>query len=216
MSGIPGGLPSTGNPVAVSAVVDALIAATDGATVMPSGQSYGGSGIIVAVPEHGLVITPEDCRRWQYWSADGLTDAVNRWVERNAANVTNAQSLRPRAFGAWSAETSTGRTIYLDVVEIFPDDEETAAVEAGRARNQIAIWHAGRGEEIATGGTGGAGHTLYYVSQDYPVTGSWSVYREQYVHPDAEEPIDGTQTWVSTHATEAEAYAEQDRLQRTV
>lgn len=62
---------------------------------------------------------------------------------------------------------------------------------------------------------GTASYILHYVSQDYPVTGTWSVYREAWDFPDAPEPIDGTQTWVSTHATEAEAYAEADRLQGT-
>ncbi len=144
MSGIPGGHASTGNPVAVDVVAAALATATDGATVSRSGQPYGGSGILVAVPEHSMI--------FGQWTdhPDGLDlQAVRDWVEWKSATVT-APSLRPLYFGAWR----DGGNLYLDVVEAFPDDEEAAAVAAGAARNQIAVWHAGRGEEIATGGTG--------------------------------------------------------------
>lgn len=61
-------------------------------------------------------------------------------------------------------------------------------------------------------------YTLHYISQDVrpDVDGSWSVYREQYVTAQHDEPIDGSQDYVSTHPTEALAEAEAGRLQRKV
>lgn len=57
-------------------------------------------------------------------------------------------------------------------------------------------------------------YTLHYVSADGPTDAdTWSVYREQYESATDEVPIDGTQQYVSTHPTEAEAYAEANRLQ---
>jgi len=126
-----------GDPTAYGLVTSALAAAGDGATVLPTGLPYAGSGIVVALPEHAAFLT----------TPDGPT--VAEWV-RTVASAVTSTSLRPRAFGAWQSDG----VLYLDVVEIFPSDERDAAVAAGRARNQIAIWDAGRGEEIATDGTG--------------------------------------------------------------
>jgi hypothetical protein len=57
-------------------------------------------------------------------------------------------------------------------------------------------------------------HYLHYASGDVPdVNGAWSVYVEQYETTDGEEPIEGTQRWVSRHINEAEAHAEAERLQ---
>jgi hypothetical protein len=57
-------------------------------------------------------------------------------------------------------------------------------------------------------------YVLYYVSGDLPDGATWSVYREQYMTPDDDDPIDGTQEYVSTHPNEAAARAEADRLQK--
>jgi len=126
-----------GDPTAYSVVVDALLAAPDGATVSRSGTPYGGNGIVVALPEHARIVdnpTPE---------------LVWQWV-RDVAHHVTVPTPRPRFFGVWTS----GHVAYLDVVEVFPADERDAAVAAGRARNQIAIWDAGRQVEIPTDGTG--------------------------------------------------------------
>src|SRR5690606_7809848 len=59
-------------------------------------------------------------------------------------------------------------------------------------------------------------YVLHYTSADGPGESTWSVYREWYESPASEEPIEGSQTFVSTHATESEADAEARRLQRLV
>lgn len=60
-------------------------------------------------------------------------------------------------------------------------------------------------------------YTLHYVSADGPgPDATWSVYREQYASPTASQPFDGTQEWVSQHASEAEANREASRLSTTL
>lgn len=128
--------PSTGDPVARDLVTQGLVSATDGATIMITGLPYAGSGIIVALPEYGVVLSARHAF---------LRAAVRNWVDNVAPAVTGAH-LRPRAFGVWHHE---GR-LYLDVVEIFPSDERHEALAAGHARGQVAIWDAGRRREIPT------------------------------------------------------------------
>jgi hypothetical protein len=57
-------------------------------------------------------------------------------------------------------------------------------------------------------------YVLHYTSDDGTPEGRWSVYREQYRTFEDEEPIDGTQEWVSSWPTEDAADAEANRLQR--
>ncbi len=132
---------SVGNPVDVERVTAALVAAGDGATVGQRGEAYAGSGILVALPEHGERVNA---------SADVFTvELVRRWVA-GAARAVSATSSPARYFGAW---VDRG-TLYLDVVEAFSDSEERDAIAAGNARGELAIFHAGRGECITlTGNT---------------------------------------------------------------
>lgn len=151
---------STGDPVARSVVTHKLVGAGDGATITPSGLPYTGSGIVVALPDYAALLT----------SPDGPT--VGEWVAAVASVVTDSSAPRPRAFGAWQHD---GR-LYLDVVELWSDADEDDAVSAGRARGEIAVWHNGRQEEIATGGTGYV--TLVDVTD--PVSGQTTKqYRDQ-------------------------------------
>ena len=52
--------------------------------------------------------------------------------------------------------------------------------------------------------------TYYYVSQDLDGD-TWSVYAEDYIEG-SEEPIDGSQRWVSSHPTQDEAINEAQKL----
>ena len=126
-------------------VTDALLSG-DG-TYGLTGQPYRGDGIIVALPALGLVLDRDD--------AALLPAVIGQWVSNYAAPAITSRPApfhRPRYVGSW-VDSATG-TLYLDVVEVFGRDDIAEAIEAGRDRNQIAIWDAGRGEEIATGGTG--------------------------------------------------------------
>lgn len=59
-------------------------------------------------------------------------------------------------------------------------------------------------------------YLLHYTSQDAPGSESWSVYVEGYHDAQTDVPIDGSQRWVSSHPSEAEADAEARRLQAAV
>jgi hypothetical protein len=60
-------------------------------------------------------------------------------------------------------------------------------------------------------------YVLHYISADAPGDDApWSVYREQYISRDHDDPIDGSQEYVSTHPSEKAADAEARRLQHTV
>jgi hypothetical protein len=126
-----------GNPIAADVVSHGLLSAPGGATVGPSGLPYRGDGIVVALPEYATMITVLNI------------DTVNTWVRAVAPHVTGPHN-RPRWFGSWQSDG----VIYLDVVETFTRDDYDDAVRAGRERNQIAIWDAGRQEEIPTDGDG--------------------------------------------------------------
>lgn len=58
-------------------------------------------------------------------------------------------------------------------------------------------------------------YRLHYVSADAPGTGAgWSVYREEYLTADYDEPIDGLTVLLHSGLTEAGAYAEANELQK--
>jgi hypothetical protein len=51
--------------------------------------------------------------------------------------------------------------------------------------------------------TSDSNYILYYTSADDSHDDSpWSVWREAYVNPEDNEPIDGSQTWVGSYPTE--------------
>lgn len=141
---------STGPAVNGETVARALLGG-DG-TYSLTGQPYTGAGIIVALPGigetfDGLTLRVED--------AADITESVAAWVTGTAAPFIAAHPApfyHPHYVGSW-VDSDTG-TLYLDVVEIFPREEIVEAIAAGRDRNQIAIWDAGRQELIETGGTG--------------------------------------------------------------
>jgi hypothetical protein len=139
---------SVGNPLRTSAVVSALLAATDGATIDPSGHPYRGDGILVAVKGPGIVVTPRAVEEVQ---AAGLTvpDLIHAWVTTRAPEVVGNYTPA-RYYGVWhqEADADIPEAWYFDVVEAFSSAEEDRAIEAGRARGEVAIWHNGRKAEI--------------------------------------------------------------------
>jgi hypothetical protein len=133
---------SVGNPLRTEAVVSALLAATDGATIDPSGHPYRGDGILVALPKLGYVLTPE---RVNVLRDHGFTveDFVSAFVDGRAFEVVGNYTPA-RYYGVWN----DGESLHFDVVEAFSSAEEDRAIEAGRARGEVALWHNGRKAEI--------------------------------------------------------------------
>lgn len=130
-------IPSTGPAFNADTIAQALFD-SDG-TIALSGRPYSGSGILVAIPEHALSI-PVD-------RAYGI--AIRNWVEENVSAIVShpAPFYNPRYFGSW---VNSG-ILYLDIVEAFPREEFDAAMDAGIARRQVAIYDNGRKELYATG-----------------------------------------------------------------
>ena len=138
---------STGPAVNADTVAAALLSG-DG-TYSVTGQAYRGDGIVVAVDGAGCVVVPDG------FTSAQLSGIVSAWVEHLAAPYVAAHPApfyRPHYVGSW-VDSASG-WVYLDVVEIFAREDLDDAIDAGYDRNQIAIWDAGRQEEIATGGTG--------------------------------------------------------------
>lgn len=127
-----------GPRINVRAIADAL---TNGdATIGTTGQRYNGDAILVAIPEYGVEINSA------HWSPEAIERLVTLFVEETAFAITNfpAPFYRARYFGAWIRNG----ILYLDIVEAFPREELNAAIAAGAARNEIAIWDNGRKELI--------------------------------------------------------------------
>lgn len=130
-----------------AAIVTRALLSGDGTYSLTSGQRYTGDGILVAIPGVGLVLEKE--------TAELIPAAIAQWIENYAAPAIHnfpAPFFRPRFLGSW-IDPETG-IVYLDIVEAFSREEKEAAIAAGIARDQIAIWDNGRQELIETGGTG--------------------------------------------------------------
>jgi hypothetical protein len=133
------GVSQVGQPVqfspAVLAKMQALLARKGGFSVRPSDGASPKSGYMVSLPGHSHVsdsgITPETLRQFGMQHSDAL-------------------SAKGAHIGGWT-DAATGKT-YLDVSHKFSD--RGRAIEAGKARNQIAIYDVKRGKDIRTGGTG--------------------------------------------------------------
>lgn len=138
---------STGPRANVETLLDALLSVPAG-TFSITGQPYRGDGIVVAVKGTGRVLEPHNTPTTEH-----VYREIRSWLTHRAIPAVTSRPApfhRPRYLGVW---IESG-TVYLDVVEVFPREEIAEAIAAGRDRNQIAIWDAGRQEEIATGGTG--------------------------------------------------------------
>jgi hypothetical protein len=114
---------------------DLLDNSDPGITLTLDGQRYTGSGILVAVKGQGLVT-----------DVNAPLVYADRWVIEAADYVKAhpAPFYRRHLLGSW-VDSTTG-SVYLDVVEEFTDRDE--AIAAGLERREIALWDAGRGEEI--------------------------------------------------------------------
>ena len=134
------------NPVADEAA--RLVDRSGGATFRPNAKGTGviqpTEGFVVAVPSqdnHPAIIDAATVKDRAKFKAE-----LERWlIEAEAYRAKNPNYH----FGFWADDTGT---VYLDITEVLPD--RAAAEQAGRERDQIAIWDLAAGTEIPTGGTG--------------------------------------------------------------
>lgn len=111
-----------------------------GFSVRPTNGRMPTSGFMVSIPGHTQIV-----------SEAMLGGEQGHKIMANYANE-HADVLRdPRAhIGGWT-DKETGKT-YLDVSHNIKS--KNAAISAGKAHNQIAIWDVKHGKEIRTGGSG--------------------------------------------------------------
>jgi hypothetical protein len=110
-----------------------------GFSITPQGEQPS-AGYMVSVPNRTQIVSEADLR------GPAGREILDNYG-RQHADVLNQPGMH---VGGWTDKDS-GKT-YLDVSENIRDRER--AVQAGRERNQIAIWDVGKGEEVRTGGTG--------------------------------------------------------------
>ena len=128
------GVNGIGHPVVSPKALDVIRKNPSGFSVTIHGETPT-SGHMVALPGRSRIINGKPA----------LHD-VDEYARANADVLR-----QPGAhIGGWHNE-SEGKT-YLDVSHNIAD--RNAAIAAGRARNQIAIWDVKHGKEIPTGGDG--------------------------------------------------------------
>jgi hypothetical protein len=110
-----------------------------GFSVSPKGKTPT-AGYMVSLPGRTRIVTEDQLR-----SPEG-----HKILQDFAHQNSDVLKVKGAHIGGWTDKAS-GKT-YLDVSHNIKD--ESKAVAAGRAHNQIAIWDVKRAREIATGGTG--------------------------------------------------------------
>lgn len=125
---------SVGNPVDYNAVAATLIgAATIGCTIDGHGKGYSGDGIIVGVPEYGIVADPFDVM---------FPQRVLAWVKEVAPVVSRRADYW---FGVWA--DCSGHS-HLDVSQTFSQEDRAWALRAIFVRGELCAWDNGRREQV--------------------------------------------------------------------
>ena len=139
-------LAKSSTPAATSPMAQGLIDGTrefGGFTVKPNGF-VPTDGIMVSVRETNLHIDADEF----FNGGPEVDEKLADWLQANAALLDNEDS--EYYIGTWH-NTEAGDVV-IDVAERFTDRE--LAIQAGKDRNQEAIYDIGTGELIYTGGTG--------------------------------------------------------------
>jgi hypothetical protein len=111
-----------------------------GFSVKPTNGQSPTSGFMVSLPGHTRIVNESDL------SGPNGAAIMKQYAQEHAGALQ-----QPGAhIGGWT-DAKSGKT-YLDVSQNIRG--KSAAVEAGRTRNQIAIWDVKHAREINTGGTG--------------------------------------------------------------
>ena len=127
--------------VAIARSILARVARDGGCTLRP-GEPAPKGGFMVSLPAaRGMA----DALPWSGEAGAGAAAVVAAWVDHVMPAILSRADLW---IGAWIE----AGVLYLDVSEQIAD--AGAAVTAGRARDQIAIWDVAAAVAIPTGGSG--------------------------------------------------------------
>lgn len=133
------GVNSVGKPALTKAAIDAIIKSPGGISITPGGKSPK-DGYMVAVPGRTTILNGHELL-----SSDA-PHVLSEFARKNA----DALKAPGAHIGVWK-DGKSGK-VYLDVANNVHG--KFAAIKAGRAGNQIAIFDVKHGREIRTGGTG--------------------------------------------------------------
>lgn len=134
------GIDQVGNISLHAKVLSTINRNPGGFSVKPSSGSQPRAGFMVSLPGRTQIVSAADLRG----------PRGRALLEQYARAHSDALSQPGAHLGGWTDQAS-GKT-YLDVSHNIKTRD--AAVKAGRARNQIAIWDVRRRREIRTGGDG--------------------------------------------------------------
>lgn len=126
------GVNQVGRPAVTPKALSLIRRAPNGISVTPQGETPKG-GYMVSVPGSRIISAREDPQH-----------VIDEFARANAEALKTPGTY----IGSWK---NAGKN-YFDVSHNISD--RNAAIQAGRARNQIAIFDVKRGREISTGGTG--------------------------------------------------------------
>lgn len=133
------GINSVGKQSVSSKVLDVIRNNPGGFSVSPQG-TVPTKGYMVSIPGRTKILSGGDLHGK---AAQGI---INDYARKNSDVLS-----KPGAhIGGWQ-DSKSGK-VYLDVSHNI--GSQRAAVKAGKAHNQIAIWDVKRSREIQTGGTG--------------------------------------------------------------
>lgn len=133
------GINSVGRVPLTKGAIAAILKAPEGISVTTNGQQPK-DGYMVSVPGRTTILENQELKS---------TDAPHVLAEFARKNA-DALSKPGAHIGVWK-DSATGK-VYLDVSNNVRG--RGAAIKAGKAANQIAIYDVKRGKEVRTGGTG--------------------------------------------------------------
>lgn len=136
-----GAVERIGKPLKLASNILAQIRANpSGFSLKPTNGEQPANGYMVSLPGHTRIVSESDLK------GPHAEKILSEYSRQHAL----ALSEKGAHIGGWTDKES-GHT-YLDISHNIKN--KNAAVRAGRARNQIAIWDVKKGREIRTGGTG--------------------------------------------------------------
>lgn len=134
------GVDQVGNIQLHKSVLSTISKNPNGFSIRPESGKLPKSGFMVSIPGHSKILRASDL------VGDRGAKIVQQYAREHSGVLHDARAH----IGGWTDE-ATGKT-HLDVSHNIKGMR--AAVAAGRANNQIAIWDVKRGRQIDTGGTG--------------------------------------------------------------
>lgn len=107
---------------------------------------------VIEPPDNSFIVAVGEPYAWQVeskfnWFDSATIDALRQFLNHAEVWAADLSTLMPLYVGLWA----TDGILHLDIVQITTDRE--LALQAGRERNQIAIFDTATGEDIQVDGS---------------------------------------------------------------